>query len=152
MQLDKKQISAYELNWHKRNPSVLSGKTVDKCAIYNGGTEEDDQMFIMTFTDGTFICLGVEYDDDRRVHYLENNWVCYQNDLDSIIAEFHAAECNDGVVRMDAYGELLRTFGFIEITDEQAAEVIDKIRKDEEEREYKVYLKLKEKFEGKEGQ
>ena len=58
MELNKKlkQLSVHNLSKY----DSLKGKVVDKVAFNNRG-EHDEQMFIITFTDGTFINIGLDW-------------------------------------------------------------------------------------------
>ena len=143
-----KQKSVNEIDWRRHNTSALSGKVVDKCAMYNDG-REDDQILIITFTDGTFMCIGIGYDEDTRSYRMEDNWLTYYNDVDDLIVKYHAKRDINSGVKLDSYGELLREFGLITITDEQVTEIVERLDKERREKEYQLYLKLKEKFENK---
>ena len=146
-----KQISANEINWRKRNPNVFTGKVIEKIALLNEG-EYDEQMLIITFTDKTFICIGMEYKDDVKCDemYLEDHFLNYMHSdsIKDLVARYHTwvnKETNE--LEWDALGSLLLEFGFIKLTSEEAKQIKEHHEKVEKDREYQQYLRLKEKFE-----
>ena len=46
----------------------LKGKTIEKTSFHPSMNHSDENHLVITFTDGTYISVAIEYDDD---HYLE---------------------------------------------------------------------------------
>ena len=140
-----KQISVNSL----KDYSDLKGKVVDKVAFTNWGSH-DEHMFIITFTDHTFVCVGAEYkdldngDDEPK---LENNWIMDPKCINSGNYDCHCYVKDDGTLKFDRWIEILRDLGIWELSEEETLEIIERDRKKEEEREYQNYLRLKAKFE-----
>ena len=140
-----KQISVNSL----KDYSDLKGKVVDKVAFTNRDSY-DEQMFIITFTDHTFVCVGTEYKDvDNGVYepQLENNWIMDPQCVNSGNYDCHCYVKDDGTLKFDRWIEILRDLGIWELSEEETLEIIERDRKKEEEREYQNYLRLKAKFE-----
>lgn len=60
----------------------------------------------------------------------------------------HSHVDDKGNVTFEEWINILRDLGIWQFTDVDALEIIEKKQKEEEEREYKNYLRLKKKFEG----
>ena len=149
MKLNKKfkQISVNTIQGY----SDLKGKVVDKVAFNNRGNH-DEHMFIITFTDNTFICVGTEYadlDGGDDTPKLENNWIMDPQCIDHGNFECHCFVKEDGTVQFSRWIEILRDLGIWELSDKETLEIIERDRKKKEDREYQQYLRLKEKFEKK---
>lgn len=151
MELNKnlKQISLHNLS---KDYDALKGKVVDKVAFNNKG-DMDDQMFVILFTDGTYINLGVDYRDSEVSDQVEigNQWVSSMSpaNVNGGNYDCHCYVRPDGTVKFDRWIEILRDLGIWKITDEETIAIIERDKKREEEREYNQYLRLKEKYEGK---
>lgn len=151
MELNKnlKQISLHNL---AEDYNALKGKVVDKVAFNNKG-DMDDQMFVIMFTDGTFINLGVDYRDSEVCDQVEigNQWVSGMSpaNVNGGNYDCHCYVREDGTVKFDRWIEILRDLGIWKITDEETLAIIERDKKKREEREYNEYLRLKEKYEGK---
>ena len=126
---------------------LLKNKVVDKVAFTNTGNY-DTHMCIITFTDKTFIALGVgrDYEDDPKLGNKSiippQNWnsgnFCLYTHVDS-----------NNKITYDPYIRILRDFDIWQFTDEEEFAIIEKHKKDKEDYEYNEYLRLKEKFENK---
>ncbi len=134
-----KQITNFD------NHDCLNGKVVDKVAFLNSGAD-DTQMFIILFTDKSYVCIGL--DDDFA---LENNYLpwFYPQNVNSGDFKCHSWVDENGKIHFEEWINVLREFGIWEFTDEDAKAIIDANKAKEEEWEYQQYLRLKEKFEGK---
>lgn len=127
----------------------LKGKIVDKVAFTDRGYA-DENIFIITFTDHTFIAVGTHYkdidsgDDEPQ---LENYWVMDPQCVNSGNYENHCYVRDDGTLKFDRWIEILRDFGIWELSEEETLEIIERDKKKEDEREYQQYLRLKAKFE-----
>lgn len=140
-----KQISVYQL----KNYDQLQGKVVDSVAFTDRGYA-DENMFIITFTDKTFICIGTHYKDAEsgcNEPQLENNYVMDPACVNSGNYENHCYIKPDGTIKFDKWIEILRDLHIWELTEDEVKEIIEKDKQKKEEREYQQYLKLKEKFE-----
>lgn len=130
---------------------ILKGKVVDKVAFMNRG-DYDTQMFLILFTDKTYVCVGMEYANDyNKDLQLEHNYMPWFSPTNVNTGDFscHSWVDADGKIHFEKWIDVLRDFGIWEFTDEDAIEIMEKHKRQEEEREYQQYLRLKEKFEGK---
>lgn len=133
---------------NQNNNNKLIGKTI-KDISYDRDTREEESWIIVIFTDGTYIHIGVDEDyissdNDDMMHQLSN---CRAKPLNcySIVPGFVDEEKNK-VVYCNMIKEQLR-MGLINDDEEYAMKSIQDYEKRRDEREYKQYLRLKEKFE-----
>lgn len=130
---------------------TLKGKVVDKVGFTNYD-DYDQNMCIVTFTDKTFIALGVAYNSDSKWEskqdepLLINEHIIQPQNWNSGNFKRHMTVINNEV-RYDPYIRILRDFGIWKFTDEEELAIIEKDKKEKEEYEYQQYLRLKEKFE-----
>ena len=130
---------------------TLKGKVADKVGFTNWG-DYGQNMCIVTFTDKTFIALGVTYNSDSKWEsrqdepLLINEHIIQPQNWNSGNFKCHMTVIN-GEVRYDPYIRILRDFGIWKFTDEEELAIIEKQKKDKEDYEYKEYLRLREKFE-----
>lgn len=149
MKLNKeyKQIFAHSL----KDYNELSGKVVDKIAFTDRGYT-DENLFIILFTDKTFIAIGAHYkdldagDDEPQI---EDFYVMDPNCINSGNYDCHMYVHSDGRISFDRWITILKDFGIWELPEEEALEIVKESKKKEEAREYKEYLRLKEKFDSK---
>lgn len=130
---------------------ILKGKVVDKVEFINTG-DYDTQMFLILFTDKTYVCIGMEYANDYNKDLkLAHNYTPYLDPTNVNDGDFscHSWVDSKGNLHFEEWIDVLRDFGIWEFTDEDAVEVMKKHKQQEEEWEYQQYLRLKEKFEGK---
>ena len=128
---------------------ALKGKVVDKVAFTDRGCS-DENLFIITFTDKTFIAVGTHYrdiDDHDDEPQLENYCVMDPNCVNGGNYECHCWVGSDGKVIFDEWITILKDLGIWEMEDDEVIKIIEEDKKKEEEREYQQYLRLKEKFE-----
>lgn len=122
----------------------LTGKVIDKVAFNRNRLYSDEEQLIITFTDNTYIAVSIEYDDLNKEHYIEN--LCPLN-----ILSYSKPPCrvlSDGTVIFDTHIKQQLDLNIIEpIPDDTIKNIIEEHNKCEVEREYHLYLKLKEKFE-----
>ena len=140
----KKQI--FLTPYNLTDPS-LSGKTVDKAA-YNYDLEDlDKNQFIITFTDGTYVSIGIS----RRDGYLSTEYILDNKSIVPLESYCPYPDCY-----VDANGEVHLThdvrqqiaLGVIEpLSTEKIKELLEAEKKRDREREYAQYLRLKAKFE-----
>ena len=136
----------------QENREVLKGKVVDKIGFVNRGYA-DENIFAITFTDKTFIAIGAgvsEWDESYKDEpALENFYTINPKNYHSLDMYVHLN--NDG--KPEIYGgsfvKVLVDLGIWNVTAEELQAWKEKHEKDEEDREYKNYLRLKEKFENK---
>ena len=128
---------------------ALKGKVVDKVGFTNFG-DYGQNMCIITFTDKTFIALGVTYksDSERDEPLLINEHIIPPKNWNNGNFRCHMHVSN-GEIKYDPYIRILRDFGIWKFTDEEELAIIEDDRKKMEDYEYKVYLRLKEKFDKK---
>lgn len=122
----------------------LTGKVIDKVAFNRNTLYSDENQLIITFTDNKYIAVSIEYDDVEREHYIDN--LCPLN-----ILSYSKPPCrilSDGSVVFDTYIKQQLDLNIIEpIPDDIIKNIIEEHKKREEDRDYQLYLKLKEKFE-----
>ena len=118
----------------------LKGKTIEKTSFHPSMSDADENHLVITFTDGTYISVVIEYDD---THYLDQYITplsCYNADAIGYISggEFHYRK----------YFKQLIDIGVVKPIDENILKekILEKNMK-EELREYAQYEKLKKKFE-----
>ena len=142
---DYKQISVYNLSTY----DDLKGKVVDKVAFNDRGNT-DENMFIITFTDKTYVAVGTNYrdidsgDDEPQ---LENFYVMEPKSLNFGDFRHHCWVGSDGKLEYDRWMRILMDLGIWHLDDNLVQSIIENNKKCEEEREYQQYLRLKEKFE-----
>lgn len=129
--------------------NLLRGKVVDRIGFTNIYSY-DCQFLIITFTDKTFIAVGVDYNnseghEDEPV--LENYYVLPPQNVDGGDYSVHSWVDNSGNLHFHKWVDILRDLGIWKFTDEDALEVMKRNREKEEKREYQNYLRLKGKFE-----
>ena len=131
--------------------NLLKDKVVDKVAFTNTG-DYDTHMCIITFTDKTFIALGVIYNDlenYKDAPKLSNEFIIPpQNWNNGNFRLYMHVDSNNKII-YKPYIQILKDFNIWQFTDEEELAIIEKHKKDKEDYEYKEYLRLKEKFENK---
>lgn len=148
---DYKQISVHSFSGNRTDYNALKGKVVEKVG-FTDRNSYDTQMFIITFTDKTFICVGVGYNDSdfhKDEPQLENYYVLPPQNINNGDFSVHTYGDIEGGIKFEAWIDILREVGIWQFTDEDALSIIERQEKEEEEREYQNYLRLKKKFEGK---
>lgn len=150
MKLNKeyKQIFAHNL----KDYEALKGKIVDKVAFSNSGSH-DENIFIISFTDKTYIALGTQYRDidaNDEEPQLTEFWVMNPSCLNGGNFEHLSwIDRKTNKIYFDPWITFLKDFGIWNITEDEVKDIIKKDKEKEEEREYQLYLRLKEKFESK---
>lgn len=137
-------------NWIKLKTGIqdtLKGKVVDKYALYSGKNDIDEEShFIIKFTDGSYICIGVEMDDFDGDYVLDNKF-CTE------LSNYHSLPYYVSVTGKFFLDEYIRErveMGVIEpLSDEEVEEIVNKEMEERRNKRYKEYLKLKEEFESK---
>lgn len=117
----------------------LKGKTIEKTSFHPSMNHSDENHLVITFTDGTYISVVIEYDND---YYLDQyipalSW--YNADAIGYISE--------GEFHYRKYFKQLVDIGAVKPLDENILKekILDKERLDEL-REYAQYEKLKKKY------
>ena len=130
---------------YRTTKNSLSGKVIDSVAFCN--KPDSEQHFILTFTDGTFISIGVDYNEDSSEYILENDWLpsCHPENVNS--GHLDSWIDSSGKLRFSKWVQDLIDLGIWEVTEEEVQDLIEKDKKDKEEREYNEYLRLKAKYE-----
>lgn len=146
---DYKQISVRSFSGDRTDYNALKGKVVEKVG-FTDRDSYDTQMLIITFTDKTFICVGVRYnlsDFHMNEPQLENYDVLPPQNVNNGDFNGHTYVDIDGNIRFETWIDILREVGIWQFTDEDALSIMKRQKKEEEEREYRNYLRLKKKFE-----
>ena len=137
-------------NWIKLDSGIqksLKGKVVDVYAFNKGlGDGDETSHLIIKFTDGTYICVGVDVDEmDACDHILDNKY-CPE------IANYHSLPCYVDIVgrfHLENYIRQRVEMGVIDpMTDERIEEIVKTEMEERRNNRYRQYLKLKEEFEG----
>ena len=142
---DYKQI--YLAREAKDNYDLLFGKTVDKVAVCFGGWAHDTQHLVITFTDKTFISVGLQYqDDDTDRMELCDDYVSDPNWYHGVDT-FVAYVDSNNKVRFGKYYKQLIDLGLWEVDADEVAQIIARQQRERDMRDWQLYLSLKEKFE-----
>lgn len=118
----------------------LKGKTIKKTSFYVNRNDVDENHLVITFTDGTYISLMIDYDGDYYLDEYMPALSYYNADSIGYVSgdEFHYRK----------YFKQLIDIGAVKPLDENILKekILEKNMKDEL-REYAQYEKLKKKFE-----
>jgi len=145
MDLNKEYKQIFLRNDSEYN--LLKDKVVDKVAFTNTGSY-DTHMCIITFTDKTFIALGTGYDNEDEPK-LSNECIIQPQNWNWGNFSLYMHVNSDNKITYSPYIRILRDLNIWQFTDEEELAIIEKHKKDNEDYEYKEYLRLKEKFENK---
>lgn len=117
----------------------LKGKTIEKTSLHTSMNHSDENHLVITFTDGTYISVVIEYDNDYYLDQYIPALSCYNADAIGYISggEFHYRK----------YFKQLIDIGAVKPLDENILKekILDRERLDEL-REYAQYEKLKKKY------
>ena len=137
-------------NWIKLDSGIqetLKGKVVDVYAFNKGlGDGDETSHLIIKFTDGTYICVGVDVGEmDACDHILDNKY-CPE------ISNYHSLPCYVDIVgrfHLENYIRQRVEMGVIDpMSDERIEEIVKTEMEERRNNRYRQYLKLKEEFEG----
>ena len=146
------QLRLRDVDWSypdNRKKETWKGKVVEKVGFAKSNCESK-QMFLIMFTDKTYICIGLqvpehEDEDYKLCDHLIYDQSVYRNQLEI----YHAWPLDDGTIQYDTWVQMLIDFGMYKMDDETTRRIIEEHKRAEEEREYAQYLRLKEKYENK---
>ena len=146
------QISCHDIDWSyrdNRSGDKLKGKVVEKIGFFNND-DVDNQMFLILFTDKTFICVGLEYKDENYSNLqLDTKWIYSDEMYKSSVSKYHTyINSETGEVTFDTWIQMLIDFGLWHISPDEAKQIKEEHEKSIQEREYSEYLRLKAKYEG----
>ena len=118
----------------------LKGKTIEKTSFYVNRDNSDENHLVITFTDGTYIGVVIEYDNDY----------CLAENMPEI--SFYNADAVGYISGEEflygTYFKQLIDIGAVKPLDENILkEAILKKKMDDELREYAQYERLKKKYE-----
>ena len=118
----------------------LKGKTIEKTSFYVNSYNSDENHLVITFTDGTYISVVIDYDDD----YFLSNCIPALNAYNANTLGY----ISEGEFHYRKYFKQLIDIGVAEPIDENILkeEILQKKMNDEL-REYAQYEMLKKKFE-----
>ena len=121
----------------------LKGKTIAKTSFYVDTDDSDENHLVITFTDGTYIAVVIEYDA------VDGGYFLYEHIPDSSWYDADALGYVSGEkFHYHKYFKQLIDIGVFEPIDKNILkEKILKKKKNDELREYEYYEKLKKKFE-----
>jgi hypothetical protein len=133
--------------WIKLDSGIhdtLKGKVIDMYAFHKGYHDSDDSHLIIKFTDGTFICVGIETDDYDVCRELLDNKSCPEINRYRTIPHFIDIT---GKFHLEEFLEERIKMGIIEpVSQETIDEILTKEQEERRNRRYQEYLKLKEEF------
>lgn len=137
-------------NWIKLDSGIqktLKGKVIDTYAFNKGyGDGEEESHLIIKFTDGTFICVGVDLDQADGCDYILDNKHCPE--LTSYFSLPYFIDIN-GKFHLEGYIRDRVEMGIIEpMSNEKVEELVNAELENRKNKRYKQYLELKEEFEG----
>ena len=130
--------------------TAFKGQVVDKIAFSDRG-DSDENMFIITFTDKTFVCVGVHFkdlDNGDVEPQIKNLSVMSPENFNGGNFEHYCCLTNNGAVELSGFVQILIDLGIWKLETEDVLKIIKNDKKKKEEREYNEYLRLKEKYEG----
>lgn len=120
--------------------SKLKGKIIKKTSFCVNRNNVDENHLVITFTDGTYISVVIDYDGDYYLDEYITGLMCYDADAIGCISggKFHYWK----------YFKQLIDIGVVKPIDEDILKekILEKKMK-EELKEYEQYEKLKKKFE-----
>ena len=125
---DYKQISVHSFSGNRTDYNALKGKVVEKVG-FTDRNSYDTQMFIITFTDKTFICVGVGYNDSdfhKDEPQLENYYVLPPQNVNNGNFSAHTYVDIDGNIKFETWFDILREVGIWQFTDEDALSIIER--------------------------
>ena len=141
------EFKQQNLSNYLRDYDGLKGKVVDKVAFNDRGCY-DEHMLIITFTDKTFICVGLGYVDDHNDEMeLQNNWIYPPGVINGGDYRHHIWVDDNNNLHFDKWIQILIDLGIWELDMDEAQEIIKKNDDKKEQKEYEEYLRLKAKFE-----
>lgn len=125
---------------------TLKGKVIDTYAFDRGHRDCDEEShLIIKFTDGTFICVGVELDQSDACGYILDNKYCHE--LTSYYSLPYFIDIN-GKFHLEGYIRDRVEMGVIDpMSDEKAEELVNAELENRKNKRYKQYLELKKEFE-----
>ena len=117
----------------------LKGKTIEKTSLHISVNHSDENHLVITFTDGTYISVIIEYDNNYFLDQYMPALSCYSADAVGYISE--------GEFHYRKYFKQLIDIGAVKPLDENILKekILDRERLDEL-REYAQYEKLKKKY------
>ena len=117
----------------------LKGKTIEKTSLHTNMNHSDENHLVITFTDGTYISVVIEYDNGYYLDQYIPELSCYSADSIGYISE--------GDFHYRKYFKQLIDIGAVKPLDETILKkkILDRERLDEL-REYAQYEKLKKKY------
>lgn len=147
MKLNKSyyQISIDKHSWAGTPYDLLKGKVIDKVAFNNNSEYEDQHQLIITFTDKTYIAIGLEYDHDKDMYVLDDIPIMEPECVNEGRLDTHVN--SEGKLVFDKNWQQLIDLGIYDVSIEEVEQKIAEHDKRQEEREYEQYLRLKAKFE-----
>ena len=137
---DKKQIKF----GFRLNPNLseeLKGKVIQDIAFCNSG----EQHFTIVFTDGTYISIGLEYDEDNLEWKLCDNYIDDPSCVNG--GRLNSWIDNSGNLHFDKWVQELIRLGIWDVSESEVKELIEKKEEEQEKRDYEKYLQLKARFE-----
>ena len=124
----------------------LKGKVIDTYAFCKGYQDvEEESHLIIKFTDGTYICVGVEMDELDGGYIFDNKWCPELSNYSSL--PYYVSVT--GKFILEDYIKQRVEMGVIEpLSNEDIEEIVNNELEERRKKRYKEYLKLKAEFEG----
>ena len=125
---------------------TLKGKVVDTYAFNKGYSDvEEEAHLIIKFTDGTFICVGVEMDEIGGDYIFDNK---YCHELKSYKSLPYFVSITGRFILEDYIDQRVK-MGVIEpLSNDDVENIVTNEMEERKNKRYKEYLKLKAEFEG----
>ena len=125
---------------------TLKGKVVDTYAFCKGHHDVDEEShLIIKFTDGTYICVGVDMDELDASSVFDNKFC---PELSSYLSLPYYIDVT-GKFQLEYYLRQRVEIGVIEpMLDEDVEKIVKNEIEERRKKRYKEYLKLKAEFEG----
>ena len=125
----------------------MEGKVVDKISFAKDKNNYDMNEVIITFKDKTFIAFEIEHDEDEE--YISNSAIIHPSCWNGGKLDYQIV---DGKPKFYPLIQNRIELGLWSATMEEVQELVNKSNRQHEISEYRRYLYLKEKFEGRENE
>lgn len=122
----------------------IENKIVDKVS-FGQGPHSDTRQFIMTFKDDTYIVIELERDENDEDEYILTNGHIVPPQCYATTPPYYFD--SNGNLKFEEYIQRQIDLDLIYVSENEVKELIKTNEEKRREREYKLYLELKEKFE-----
>lgn len=148
--MDTNKIKQIHLGINSRNTLFkgFRGKVI-KDIVLTYSYNDCDNLLVITFDDDTYISVGINHaeKDGIEYNYIGDAFILPQEHFISDAIGHIYKDTNTGEIKLYDYKQALIDIGLYDLSVEDILKIKEQHDKENEEREYKQYLRLKEKFE-----